>query len=73
MVNNPCHSARRTEANLMHELSHILLEHEPINLIQFPDVAVTFREFNQANEEEAAWLGGALQLPRKALLWSGRA
>jgi Zn-dependent peptidase ImmA (M78 family) len=56
----------------MHELAHIILGHE-LAVAVFTD-AEDFAPstYNQDQEDEAAWLGATLLLPRPALLWMRR-
>ncbi len=70
IVHNTAHSLRRQESNLMHELAHILCKHRPSHMIQSGSLPFALRTYDPAQEEEAGWLGGCLQLPRPALLWS---
>lgn len=72
IIHNTTHSPRRQESNLMHEIAHILLEHQPSQIIKDDYINIPLRTYNSKQEEEAVWLGGCLQLPRKALLWSIR-
>ena len=67
---NPAHSFRRQESDLMHEMAHLLCKHEPTRIISIGNISFSLRNFDPAQEEEATWLGGCLQIPRKALLWA---
>ncbi|MCB9457303.1 MAG: ImmA/IrrE family metallo-endopeptidase [Anaerolineaceae bacterium] len=63
---NPCHSPTRHESNLMHEIAHVLLEHP---MLPFPmDGSLPTRD--PRHEQEASYLGGCLQIPRRALVWA---
>ncbi|MEL7354496.1 MAG: ImmA/IrrE family metallo-endopeptidase [Cyanobacteria bacterium J06560_5] len=66
IAHNPEHSAARQESNLMHELAHILLEHRSITL-NASDGSSTRED---KREEEATFLGGCLQIPKRGLLWA---
>lgn len=68
IIHNPNHPPARQESNLMHESAHILCKHPPAAIVPFGGFAL--REYNSAHEEEAAWLGGCLQIPREGLLWA---
>ena len=68
VIYNPTHSKRRTSSNLMHELAHILIEHEPGQVVLSADGMLALRSFDRTQEEEAAWLSGCLLLPRPVLL-----
>lgn len=68
IITNPTHSPARQASDLAHEVAHVLCEHisnkeECILQTGFP-----LRSYNEEQEEEAAWLGGCLLLPRVALL-----
>ncbi len=66
IIHNVLHSKKRQQSNLMHEMAHLLCEHE------FPKLGVVggslqMRHYSKEQEAEAEWLGGSLQLPRQAL------
>jgi Zn-dependent peptidase ImmA (M78 family) len=69
IVHNENHHPHRRASNLAHELSHILLEHEPSSVTN-PSGE---RYWNSEMEEEATWLGGALLIPRNGALAMMRA
>lgn len=68
VIYNPWHSAGRRSSDIMHELSHLLLKHDPATVILSADGLLAFRSFNKDQEDEAAWLSGSLLLPRPALM-----
>jgi hypothetical protein len=68
VIYNPRHSAGHRASNIVHELAHLLLDHEPATVILSPDGAMAMRTFNAKQEEEANWLAWCLLLPRDALL-----
>jgi len=68
VIYHPRHSLARQESDLMHELAHIICEHRPIQLTR--NLCEPSKESCQ--EEEAAWLGAVLQVPRTALQWALR-
>lgn len=70
IIHNPTHSLRRQESDLMHELAHILCNHQPSQLVQSTSFPFPMRSYDVDQEEEAGWLGGCLQLPRESLLWA---
>ena len=70
IIHNTEHAKTRQESNLMHEMAHLLCKHEPIGLKHVGGLPFLIREYDSEQEEEAAWLGGCLQLPRPALLWA---
>ena len=66
---NAANSPERQEADITHELAHVLLKHSPNEVVRLAGVDL-FRDFNQEQEEEAKWLGGCLQITRQGLLWA---
>lgn len=62
---NPKHSPARQESSLMHELGHLLCGHAS-TAFDFAD-GLALRRFVKDQEDEAAWLGGCLQVPRSGL------
>jgi len=68
VVYNSTHSLARQNSDLMHELSHILLNHEPGMTFIDPRSGLALRSHDPLQEEEAGWLAGCLLLPRDALL-----
>lgn len=69
IVLHPDQSPARRESTLMHEIAHFLLKHSGSSLAAL--IAGNAR--NKAQEAEAAYLGGCLQLPRTALKWAFQA
>ncbi|WP_427157235.1 ImmA/IrrE family metallo-endopeptidase [Aliinostoc sp. HNIBRCY26] len=66
IINNPRHTPARRESNLMHEFGHLLLRHK---IVRFdPNTELPLRR--QSDEDEATYLGGCLQIPRRGLLWA---
>lgn len=72
IIHNAAHAPVRQESDIMHEVAHIVRRHEPSQLVTLDGLDMTLRTYDVAQEEEAAWLGAALQLPRAALLWAIR-
>lgn len=73
VIYNSSHSQARQSSDIMHELSHILLGHNPIEMMLFSQSEeIVLREYDQTLEEEANWLSGSLLLPREALLHISR-
>lgn len=70
IIHNTAHAETRQESNLMHEMAHLLCKHTPVRFNHIPGLPFLIREYDPQQEEEAAWLGGCLQLPRPALLWA---
>ncbi|MBS4033527.1 MAG: ImmA/IrrE family metallo-endopeptidase [Ignavibacterium sp.] len=69
IIFNSSHSKKRSESNLMHELGHIICKHDMEKIKLREDFPFPLRDYNSIQEDEANWLGGCLQIPRKALLW----
>ena len=65
---NPTHSRARRSTDVMHELAHLILNHEPSSMYFVGEGELALRNYNRAAEEEADWLAGALLLPRDALV-----
>ncbi len=68
IVYNPAHSPARQASDLMHELAHVLLGHEPTRMFISPHSGIGLRTHDKDQEAEASWLAGCLLLPREALL-----
>ena len=68
VIYNPVHTKARQSSDIMHELSHLLLAHEPSQIMVSPDHPFVLRSYNKETEEEASWLAGCLLLPRDALV-----
>jgi Zn-dependent peptidase ImmA (M78 family) len=64
IVHNENHHPHRQASNLAHEVSHLLLEHEPNPI---PPINGQ-RCWDAQVEEEASWLGAALLVPREGAL-----
>lgn len=61
VVHNESHAATRQANDIVHEISHCLLEHPPAPLTNDHGC----RYWNETFEDEADWLSGALLVPRK--------
>lgn len=68
IIVNSRHSIGRQSSNIMHELAHVILEHEPSQLILLESGQFAMRSFDAKQEDEANWLGWTLLLPRAALM-----
>ncbi|MGO9638404.1 MAG: ImmA/IrrE family metallo-endopeptidase [Terracidiphilus sp.] len=68
IVYNPTHTAARQNSDLMHELAHLLLEHDPSKVYIDPKTRAVLRHHDKDQEEQANWLSACLLLPRAALL-----
>jgi Zn-dependent peptidase ImmA (M78 family) len=69
IVVNTAQSQRRQNSVIMHELAHIILGHELQSATITGGGYLVPRNYDQDQEDEAAWLGATLLLPRSALLW----
>lgn len=70
LINNHNSSQKRSNSNIVHELSHLLCEHNFSTTI--PINGSILREFDKDCEDEANWLTGCLLLPRDGLVWACR-
>ena len=66
IVHNSRHTQPRQQANLMHEFAHLILNHKMVSYN--PKTGLPQRR--QQDEDEAVYLGGCLQIPRRGLLWA---
>lgn len=64
---NQSHTFKRTNSNLAHEASHIILGHE---FSSITDIKFIAREFDKDKEDEANWMAGCLLLPEEGLIWA---
>lgn len=72
IIYNHRNSPGRQSSDIMHELSHIILDHDPSQVILSVDNLIGMRSFNAKQEDEANWLGWTLLLPRPALMHCSR-
>ena len=70
IVVNPMHRGGRYSSDVMHELAHLLLGHQPSTMFFAANGDVALRGYDGSAEEEANWLAAALLLPREALVWA---
>ena len=68
VIFNPTHSDGRHSSNVMHELAHLILGHDPTTMFFVGEGELALRGYNADTEGEADWLAGALLLPRDALV-----
>lgn len=66
IVHNKLHVGARRESDVMHELAHLICRHQ-MGMMEHEDHKLALRKYDEAQEAEAEWLGGCLQLPRIAL------
>lgn len=62
---NCSNSPARQESDLMHEIAHVLLEHDGCYVDPRADFSLP--AIDERMEAEARWLGAALQIPEKGL------
>lgn len=70
IIHNPFNSTARQQSDIMHELSHIICEHEGRQIDIGITIPIGMREFNEEQEEEAKCLGSILQIARPGLFWA---
>ena len=68
VIFNPTHSNGRHSSNVMHELAHLVLGHDPSTMFFVGEGELALRGYNADIEREADWLAGTLLLPRDALV-----
>lgn len=68
IVVHPNHRGGRYSSDVMHELAHLLLGHQPNTMFFAGEESLALRGYDKAAEEEANWLAGALLLPREVLV-----
>ncbi|MFD2788022.1 ImmA/IrrE family metallo-endopeptidase [Hymenobacter rubripertinctus] len=68
---NANNSPARQQSDIMHELAHILCEHKGDCLQLNSDISL--RVHNAGHEQEAKWLGAALQIPEQGIFEHVRA
>lgn len=68
IIVNSAHSPARQASSVMHEVAHVILKHEPARVDVSEMGHMLLSSFDREQEAEADWLGGALLLPRPALL-----
>ena len=66
IIHNLRHSPPRQQSNLMHEFAHVILKHKMVGY----DQKTGLPQRRQQDEDEAVYLGGCLQIPRRGLLWA---
>jgi hypothetical protein len=69
IIFNSSHRGGRPASDVMHELAHIIIGHEPARVDVTEDGSLILNTYNREQEDEANWLAGCLLLPRVALLW----
>jgi IrrE N-terminal-like domain len=72
VIYNGKKSKGRQASDIIHELAHVILGHDPAQVVFSEDGQLATRTFNQKQEDEANWLGWTLLLPRDALFAARR-
>lgn len=73
VILNDTHKLTRQNSDLAHELSHVILKHEPAQMFVTGDGKMVMNHYNPVHEEEAGRLSGTLLVPRDGLLyWIGQ-
>jgi hypothetical protein len=73
VIFNPRKNRGRMASDIVHELAHLILGHEPAKVVFSHDGELATRTFDPKQEDEANWLAWALLLPRDALIAARRA
>lgn len=68
IVINETHVLGRRNNSLAHELSHIILKHEPAQAFVNADGLMMMTHYNKTHEDEADCLAGTLLVPRETLI-----
>lgn len=68
IITNDQHSVERQNNSIMHELSHLMLEHKPAQVFVSSTGQMLLSEYDPVQEEEANCLSSTLLVPRDALL-----
>lgn len=69
IIANNSHKITRQNSDLAHELSHLILKHEPSQMFVTGDGKMVMNNYNQLHEDEAGRLSSALLVPRDGLLY----
>jgi len=72
VIYNSKKSRGRQASDIIHELAHLILGHEPARLVFSENGLLAIRNFDAKQEDEANWLGWSLLLPRDALMSARR-
>jgi len=72
IIVNSAHSKARQASDLMHELAHIIIGHDPSRIDVSEDGLLMLHSYDKKQEDEANWLAGCLLLPRESLMFIRR-
>lgn len=72
IIVNSAHSRARQASDLMHEIAHIIIGHDPSRIDVGEDGLLMLHSYDKKQEDEANWLAGCLLLPREALMFVRR-
>ncbi len=72
ILHNPYSSDARQQSDLMHELAHIICNHQHEENYHDEPLPLGLRSYNSEHEEEAKCLGSTLQLAKPGLLWASK-
>ena len=68
IILNSSHSPARQSSSLMHEISHLIIDHKPARVDVYEDGLLILNSYDSIQEKEAEWFSETLLLPRSALL-----
>jgi Zn-dependent peptidase ImmA (M78 family) len=68
IIYNPTNALSRRSNDIMHELSHIIIGHQPQKCFHSPELNIMIRDFDSNQEDEANCLSGTLLLPKDVLM-----
>jgi Zn-dependent peptidase ImmA (M78 family) len=72
VVINTTQSPPQQNSIITHEIAHIILGHELASSVGTAADPLSVGSYDQDQEDEAAWFGSTLLLPRPALTWMRR-
>jgi len=70
IIHNNNHTLARQQSNIMHEIAHILCNHQIEDKYTDMNLPFGMRDFNKLQEEEAICLGSTIQLSKPSLQWA---
>jgi hypothetical protein len=68
IILNDGHARSRQSNDLMHELAHLILGHDPSRVDVSEDNLLMLNTYGRDQEEEADWLAATLLIPRDAVM-----